>query len=102
MTEFYTKQVKTVALIGKLNSADILEPLAALSACLRGKGVRVLLEQGTAESIKDASRHADAIADYARVATESDVAIVVGGDGTMLDAARRLSAHDVPLLTAGH
>ena len=98
MEEVYNKPVKTIALIGKPRSADIAEPLRAISACLREKGVRVLLEEGTAASLDDVSSHADAVVDYAALGAQVDVAIVVGGDGTMLDAARRLACHSVPLV----
>jgi NAD+ kinase len=98
MDKLYTKPVKTIALIGKFRSPDIAEPLIALAACIREKGIKVLVEAGTAEAVEGAASHADAVVDYASLATQADVAIVVGGDGTMLDAARRLAAHDVPLL----
>ena len=98
MDELYKKPVKTVALIGKPHSPDIVEPLSALAACLREKGVRVLIESVTALSLDDVHSHADAVADYATLGVEADVAIVVGGDGTMLDAARRLACQNVPLV----
>jgi NAD+ kinase len=98
MEEHYEKPVGTVALIGKFNSTEIAEPLLALAACLREKGVKVLVEQRTAASVGEACACAGNVADYSAIGAEADVAIVVGGDGTMLDAARRLAACDVPLI----
>ncbi|MFY9327540.1 MAG: NAD(+)/NADH kinase [Georgfuchsia sp.] len=98
MDEFYNRPIKTIALIGKPGSHEIIEPLIALSACLREKGVKVLVEESAAALLDNALSHADAVADYATLGAEANVAIVVGGDGTMLDAARRLAACGVPLV----
>lgn len=98
MDKPFVKAVKTVALIGKPRSAEIVEPLVVLCAALRNKGVRVLLEEGTAYTAAEARGHADAVVSYDTLCGEADVAIVVGGDGTMLDAARHLAPCGVPLL----
>ena len=98
MDKPFVKAVKTVALIGKPRSAEIVEPLIALCDCLRGKGMRVLMEEATATTAAEARDHADAAVAYGALCEQADVAIVVGGDGTMLDAARHLAPCGVPLL----
>ena len=98
MNEAYTKPVKTVALIGKFRSPEVAEPLLALAAYLKGKGLHVLIEKDTAAVVAGATPLADTIADYSVIGASADVAIVVGGDGTMLDAARRLAEHNVALV----
>ena len=82
-----------VALIGKSNSPEIASSLRELAAFLKSRGCEVMVEQETA-ALVDASLPA---ADYDTIGTSSDLALVVGGDGTMLSAARNLVRHHVPL-----
>ena len=67
---------RRVALIGKLRSPEIAAPLKELSELLRSRGCEVLQE-------KDAS---------------ADLAVVVGGDGSLLAAARDLVGHKVAVV----
>jgi NAD+ kinase len=70
-----------IALIGKLKSPEIESSLRAMREFLRKRGCEVLPDGGT--------KAGD---------TRADLAIVVGGDGTMLTAARELVRHGVPLV----
>jgi NAD+ kinase len=81
-----------IALIGKLRSAEIAGSLRELSAYLRQRGCEVLLEKDTAAEIGARG------VDYDTLGKGSDLAIVIGGDGTMLAAARNLVRHHVPLV----
>jgi NAD+ kinase len=81
-----------IALIGK-HTPEIADPLRALRAFLRGRGCEVRVERDTAARIGDG---ADAV-DYDQIGAFADLAIVLGGDGTMLAAARNLARHQVPL-----
>lgn len=81
-----------IALIGK-HTPEIADPLRALRAFLRGRGCEVRVERETAARIGDG---ADAV-DYDQIGAFADLAIVLGGDGTMLAAARNLARHQVPL-----
>jgi NAD+ kinase len=67
---------RRIALIGKPRSAESESSLQQLRDFLRKRGCEVLPEG----------------------ATKADLAIVVGGDGTMLGAARELVRHHVPLV----
>lgn len=89
------KQIATVALIGKFRSPEVAESLRVLSAFLKERGVRVLIEAGTADAVGAFGFESAA---YERIGAEADVAVVLGGDGTMLNAARQLAAFDVPLV----
>ena len=89
------KGFRTAALIGKYQSPEIAGALLDLAALLQSRGVAVLVEEGTAQSI-GADGHP--VASYETIAAQADLAIVLGGDGTMLNAARRLAEHRVPLV----
>ncbi len=89
------KEFRTIALIGKYQSPDVTESVLALAAFLAKRGANVLIESGTAETT---GTDGYAVADYQRIGTEANLAVVLGGDGTMLNAARRLAGFGVPLV----
>ncbi|HXM81335.1 MAG TPA: NAD(+) kinase [Burkholderiales bacterium] len=81
-----------VALIGKLRSAEIAVSLRELRELLEKRGCEVLIERETASDLGERG------VDYATIGASANLAIVVGGDGTMLAAARNLVRHHVPLV----
>jgi NAD+ kinase len=87
-------QIRTAGLIGKYRSPDVAESLRALCAFLLQRGIRVLVEQGTAEAV---GADGFEVASYETIGQTADVAIVLGGDGTMLHSARSLAKFGVPL-----
>ncbi|HQR02925.1 MAG: NAD kinase [Proteobacteria bacterium] len=87
--------ITTAALIGKYRSPEVGESLLLLASHLKSRGIAVLLEEGTAAAVGD---HGYPVADYDGLGREADVAVVIGGDGTMLNAARRLAEYGVPLV----
>ena len=91
-----SKSFRTVALIGKYQSPDVAEAVLRIAGFLRDRGLDVWIEQGTASSIGMAGDFAAAT--YDEIGAHADLAVVLGGDGTMLDTARRLSQHAVPLV----
>lgn len=87
--------IRTAALIGKFRSPDVAESLAALANFLKSHWIEVLVEEGTAAATGLGGYLA---VSYDDIASRADVAIVVGGDGTLLNAARRLASSSVPLV----
>jgi len=89
MTAFHT-----AALFGKQDNPAVIEALVALRAHLIQRGVDVLVDA----ALCGADTLAAACADISTIRQRAQVAIVVGGDGTLLAAARKLGAADVPLV----
>ncbi len=90
----FQKTIRTAGLIGKYHSPEVAASLPPLADFLRERGVRVLVEEGLAGSAKVSGGET---ASYEAMGRQADVAVVLGGDGTMLYAARRLAGFGVPL-----
>jgi NAD+ kinase len=86
---------KTIALIGKYNSPEIAEPLLKLADFLAKRGVTVLIDKLTGAHIQNSPYPIRELEDLGR---DADLAIVMGGDGTMLNIARTLAPYDVALV----
>jgi len=84
---------RRVALIGKLRSPDIVASIEKLRAFLGRQGCEVLVERGTAASLGTDV----AGVDFDAIGNGADLAVVVGGDGSMLSAARNLVHYRIPL-----
>jgi NAD+ kinase len=89
------KEFRKVALIGKYQTPDVADALSALVDFLHRRGLTVVIEAGTAQTVGSCGC---AVVEYDEIGTEANLAIVVGGDGTMLNASRRLAGFGVPLV----
>jgi NAD+ kinase len=86
---------KTVAVIGKSDAAVLPDKLDQVVAIIRSHGAAVLMDTNTAHASRTAPDAAMAIQE---LPARSDLAVVVGGDGTLLGCARLMAAHGVPLI----
>lgn len=86
---------KTVALIGKYKSPEIAGPLLELGRFLESRQVKVLVDKLTASQVRQSRYPVLALEELGE---QADLAIVIGGDGTMLNIARTLAPHDVALV----
>jgi NAD+ kinase len=88
---------KTIAVIGKPDGRGVGAPLAALQAYLAARGIAVHMDTTTAQFASDDFAPAKVAAlDDALVG--ADLAIALGGDGTMLGIARAAADAGVPLV----
>lgn len=86
---------KTVALIGKYKTPAIAEPLLRLALFLAEKGVVVVVDSLTAEHL---GQHPYRVLSLNEMSETVDLAVVMGGDGTMLNIARTLAPFGIPLV----
>lgn len=84
-----------IGLFAKHNTTSVLKTLEKLIHYLRNRGHFLFIEQQSASLLSKMNlptRSRD------KIGAEVDLVIVVGGDGSLLNAARALAAHQVPLL----
>lgn len=86
---------RTIGVVGKQRDERVLPTLAALCAHLRELGRKVILDSQSAARLEI---EPDGTAPLAELGRLCELVVVVGGDGTLLAAARALAAHRVPLL----
>jgi NAD+ kinase len=84
-----------IALFGRYPAAGITDSLGAVAAYVRSTGRKVIFEAETAQHLTIADMQ---VMSAAEIGAHADVAIVLGGDGTMLGVARQLAAFNVPMI----
>ena len=83
------------ALVGKFNSGGIREELGSIARFLVARGLAVSIE---AETARNTGIDAWPVLDAEALGKACDIALVVGGDGTMLGIARQLARHGMPMV----
>jgi NAD+ kinase len=89
------RPIKTVGLFGKPGDKSVARVIDGLCDFLRRRQLSLLLEKSTATLIdhpRAPSRSMD------EIGKEIDLALVIGGDGTVLGVARHLANDGVPLI----
>ncbi|HLA74320.1 MAG TPA: NAD(+) kinase [Gammaproteobacteria bacterium] len=86
---------KCIGLIGKYADSTVLGTIKILSDYLKGRQLEVILDESTAQLLPG---HGLKTASRAAIGASCDLAIVIGGDGTLLNAARSLISYEICLL----
>ncbi|WP_061238064.1 NAD(+) kinase [Ectopseudomonas composti] len=89
------EQFRNVGIIGRLGSTRVLETVRRLKRFLIDRHLHVILEDTIADVLPG---HGLQTSSRKMLGEVCDLVIVVGGDGSMLGAARALARHKVPVL----
>src|SRR5215471_4123440 len=74
--------VTRVVIVTKPHQPDVAKVATQLAAWFEGKGIRASMDSASAE--------------------RADLCVVVGGDGTLLAAARLMGEHQIPILAINY
>ena len=86
---------QTIGIIGKFGDPGVADTLQQLARDLDDRGLAVLLDESAANYLQQPDYP---VLTRNELGRDCDLAIVVGGDGTMLNAARSLAQAEVPIL----
>lgn len=86
---------KSVAIIGRQNTADTRKTLSKLIKHLQTKKINIILEHDTSKIL---SNHKIAAIPREKLRDNCELIIVIGGDGSLLSAARIAARQDLPIV----
>jgi len=86
--------IRAVGIISKPRKEDLCAIVPPLAEWLKQRNLDVLYDEETASCIGGTASGVS----RAELGRRADLAVVLGGDGTLLAAARALGDHDIPLL----
>src|SRR5690242_13850626 len=87
--------VRTCGVVGRFSDPRVTESVNALLPHLAKRGITVLVSEDA--GLPSGTPGITAVPE-ASIAEHADLVIAIGGDGTLLYAARLVAGHDVPLL----
>ena len=86
---------KTAAVVGKSDAASLPDVLEELSGLLRSRKIEILMDPATTEASR---AKPDATIALEEMPDRADLAIVLGGDGSLISCARLMAQKGVPLV----
>ncbi len=85
----------TIGLIGKRNDSKVRETARSLGDFLKNQGIDILID----ETIPDIAPALNlSVASRKSIGEQSDLIVVIGGDGTLLCAARAMVDYNIPMV----
>lgn len=88
---------KRIGLLGTHRNPLVAETLADTAKLLEREGFNLVIEEESARSLQGYAGGA-AFLPTDKLAKAVDVVIAIGGDGNLLNAARAMSLHDIPVI----
>lgn len=89
------EQFRNIGIIGRLGSVQVLDTIRRLKKFLTERNLHVILDETIAEMLPG---HGMQVSSRQSLGECCDLVIVVGGDGSLLGAARAMARHRVPVL----
>lgn len=86
---------KKIAIVARLHTPAVAEPLVHLANLLQSQGKEVFVD---VEVAQEHQLRGYATVERNEIGLRADLAIVIGGDGTMLSVARLLAPYRVPII----
>lgn len=86
---------RNIGIIGRLNSNKVIDTIKRLSKYLQEEGYHVILDESIAEVMPG---HSMQVSHTNLLGEICDIVIVIGGDGSLLGAARALAKYNTPVL----
>lgn len=87
---------EVIAIIGKPRDQQAIQTHKEIFLCLSSEGYQVIIDERLADTLNDIP--AEHFATLVDIGQQANLAIVVGGDGNMLGAARVLSRFDISVI----
>ncbi|MDG0980738.1 MAG: NAD(+) kinase [Halieaceae bacterium] len=87
---------KTIGVLGRSHDEDFASALVAMLEMLSARGHQLIVEDRLRSGLPDNVGYS--YAERSEIGGKADLAIVIGGDGSLLSAARTLARHEVPVL----
>ncbi|MEI6896127.1 MAG: NAD(+) kinase [Psychromonas sp.] len=91
----HSNEFKSIGLIAKAQHTGAQQTLRSLYDFLKKKGLTVIIDQRVVHQLNEKNIKSD---DLVGIGQSCDLAIVIGGDGYMLGAARVLSRFDIAVI----